>query len=112
MYTDESSVIQVKPFPPLGENSCLEFGLLTHPSVCTVDKSSFRQKGLQESSQIACQVSHLENLSYPSCHIYHSLMREAHVESLVAPLESARDRGDSLKMVEQAIILVLFTFTA
>lgn len=82
------------------------FGLFTHLSVCTVNKSSFRQEGLQESSQIAWQVSHLEDLSHPSCHVYHGLVREAHVEGLVAPLESARMKG------EEAITPVTFTFTA
>lgn len=39
-------------------------------------------------------------------------MREAHVEGPVAPLESASDRGESMMMGEQVIILIFFTFTA
>lgn len=56
---------------------------LMYLAVGAVDESSFRQQVTEEAWQVS-QFGNVQDLSHPTCHIHHGLMREAHVQSPVA----------------------------
>lgn len=58
-------------------------------AVSTVDESSFGQQVTQQGRQVPGQRCDVQDFSYPTCHVHHGLMGEAHIQGSVASFQPA-----------------------
>ena len=62
-------------------------------TVGAVDEGPLAQQVLQGPRQVLGEGGHGENLRHPARHVRHGLVGEAHLQSLVAPLQPAGAGG-------------------
>ena len=62
-------------------------------TVGAVDEGPLSQQVLQGPRQVLGEGGHGENLRHPARHVRHGLVGEAHLQSLVAPLQPAGAGG-------------------